>query len=578
MREVAADLYDTARTLLRRYWQHETFRPGQWEIIEAVLQQRDALAILPTGSGKSVCYQLPALMLEGLTLVVSPLIALMEDQVARLRARGIAASFLHSHLSPQAAEQCWTNAEHGAYRLLYVTPEQLTTPRFAERAARLRVALLAIDEAHCVSEWGLQFRPAYLQVPEARQRLGAPPLLALTATATPRVRQDIVARLRLRTPRIVVRGFDRPNLIWSVFQTAHKAERVRAVLQGVPGSGIVYCATRRSAERWAEMLRRMNVAAVCYHGGLSMVDRTAAYRAWREGRARITAATSAFGMGIDRPDVRFVIHVELPSSLEAYYQEAGRAGRDGRRAYAVLLFQERDIALQQHLMAQRYPGRDVVARIFEVACSLAQVPIGFCPTTPVLLDTERVARIVGVPLGTVHHTLELLTRHHIWEPVWLPSHYVLLRLQGTPDTLRRFAAASSNRRLSRFIEALLRTLPAEAFATWWPVSLRRLARRTGLEHDRLLRGLDFLRERTLLDWLEIGRARLVRFKTARPQRLILDDRLLHQVRAQARARLDALVRYAHTSTCRRHFLLTYFGESAPERCHACDICLGRHTV
>ncbi|BBM69253.1 RecQ family ATP-dependent DNA helicase [Rhodothermus marinus] len=575
MSDAAADRYETARALLRRYWRHDDFRPGQWEIIQAVLQGQDVLAVLPTGGGKSVCYQLPALLLDGLTLVVSPLLALIEDQVARLRARGIPAAFLHGQLAPHAAEQCWIDAEHGAYRLLYVTPEQLTTARFEARAGRLRVALLAVDEAHCVSEWGPQFRPAYLHLPEARRQLGDPPLLALTATATPRVRQDIVEKLALRTPRIIVRGFDRPNLVWSVFETAAKAERVRAVLRGVPGPGILYCATRRSAERWTETLRRLGVEAVCYHGGLSAADRAAASRAWREGQARVVAATSAFGMGIDRADVRFVLHAELPPSLEAYYQEAGRAGRDGRKAYAVLLFQEKDIDLQRQLIALSYPARDVVARIYEVACSLAQVPVGTRPNHPVLFDAERIACIVGVPPGAVRHTLELLTRQEVWEPIWLPAHYVLLRLRGTPNDFRRFAAATNNPRLARFVEALLRAIPADAFSTWWPVSLRRLSRRTGVERERLLRGLDFLRERALLDWLSSDRARLVRLKIARPQRLSIDDRLLRQAREQAEARLEALVRYARTTSCRRHFLLTYFGESAPERCNACDVCLKR---
>ncbi|MDQ7039768.1 MAG: ATP-dependent DNA helicase RecQ [Rhodothermus sp.] len=576
MSDAAADRYAIARTLLRRYWQHENFRPGQWEIIEAVLQGQDVLAVLPTGSGKSICYQLPALMQEGLTLVVSPLIALIEDQVARLRARGIAAAFLHSHLTPHMAEQCWIDAEHGAYRLLYVTPEQLTSARFEARAARLRVTLLTVDEAHCVSEWGPQFRPAYLQLPEARQRLGHPPLLALTATAAPRVRQDIVAKLALRTPRIVVHGFDRPNLVWSVFETTDKVARVRAVLRGVPGPGILYCATRRSAERWTETLRQLGTEAVCYHGGLPAADRTAAQRTWCEGRARMIVATSAFGMGIDRPDVRFVIHVELPPSLEAYYQEAGRAGRDGQKAYAVLLFQEQDITLQQQLLTQNYPERDIVARIYEVACSLAQVPVGVRPSHPILFDAERIARIAGVPIGAVRHTLELLTRQEIWEPIWLPPHAALIRMKGTPATFRRFAAETNNPRLARFVEALLRALPAEAFTTWWPVSLRRLRRHTGLPPTRLLRGLDFLRERALLDWLTTDRARLLRLKIARPQRPAIDDRLLRQARAQAQARLEALVRYARAQTCRRHFLLTYFGESTAERCNRCDVCLRHH--
>lgn len=569
----AAD-YEAARALLRRYWRHADFRPGQWEAIRAVLTGQDVLAIFPTGGGKSVCYQLPALLLEGMALVVSPLIALMEDQVARLRARGIPAAFVHSALAPSAIEQHWINAAHGAYRLLYLTPEQLTTHRFAALSPRLRISLLAVDEAHCVSDWGLAFRPAYLELSQVRAQLGHPPMLALTATATPSMRVDIVQKLGLRTPCVIAVGFDRPNLVWSVFETSHKAERVEAVVRTIAGAGILYCATRRSAERWAQQLARWRIPAVCYHSGLTMAERRTAHQVWLEDRARVMVATRAFGLGVDRADARFVVHTALPPSLEVYYQEAGRAGRDGHKAHAVLLFEAADIALAQALLQQTYPSTETVSRIYEVACSLAQVAIGSRPQHPIALDIARIAQLVGTSPSAVRRALELLMRQGLWEPVALRAQDVLLRFCTPAATLRRFAHQNPNARLGHFVETLLRSIPAEAFHTWWPVSLRYLERQTGLPRERLLRGLDFLRERALLGWLSAAQGQLVRFKEARAARLTFDDRLLRQAQQQAETQLEDMIRYARTPGCRRHFLRTYFGEAAPTYCHGCDHCLG----
>ena len=572
-----ATAYETARALLWHHWRYADFRPGQWEVIHAILAGEDVLAIFPTGSGKSVCYQLPALLLEGLTLVVSPLIALMEDQVMRLRTRGIPSAFIHGGLAFRVIEQHWINAIHGAYRLVYLTPEQLSTGRFAALISRLRVSLLAIDEAHCVSDWGPTFRPAYLALPQVRAQLGDPPMLALTATATPSVRADIIQKLGLRAPRLIVHGFDRPNLIWSVFETSRKAERVQAVLRGVPGAGLLYCPTRRSAERWTAQLLQQGVSAVCYHGGLTIAERRAACQNWLENRARVMVATSAFGLGVDRADVRFVVHTALPASIEGYYQEAGRAGRDGHKAYAVLLFESADIALQHALLKHTYPSMETIARIYEVACSLAQVAIGSRPRHPVALDIARIAQAVETSPAAVRRALELLARQGLWEPVTLRPQDVLLHFCASASTLRRFAHQTSNPRLGHFVEVLLRSIPAEAFHLWWPVSLRYLERQTGLTRERLLRGLDFLRERALLNWLSATQGQLVRFKTARAARLLFDDRLLRQAQRQAEAQLEDLIHYARTSSCRRHFLLTYFGQSAPEHCYACDRCLRQPT-
>ncbi|ARA92778.1 helicase [Rhodothermaceae bacterium RA] len=576
MREEIEHRRAEAEALLRRHWGYAGFRPGQWEAVAAVLEGEDALTVLPTGGGKSLCYQLPALMQEGLTLVISPLIALMQDQVAGLQARGIPAAFINSTLRPAEVEQRWTDAEFGRYRLLYIAPERLQTERFQARAARLGVTLLAVDEAHCVSEWGHHFRPAYRRIAEARQALGDPPMLAVTATATPQVRQDIVEGLGLRSPRVLVRGFDRPNVVWSIFRTDNKHAKLLDVVQGVPGSGIVYTATRWGAEAWADRLAQAGIAAAAYHGGLPAPDRKAIQEAWLSGACRVVAATNAFGMGIDKPDVRFVVHVDLPASLEAYYQEAGRAGRDGERAYAVLLVQEQDVHTQEVLIEESHPSAADVRRVYDTVCSLAQIAIGSLPDGPVQVDLDLVGQVTGFGPSKVRMAIELLARQGVWQRVPARRHHGYIRFLQSADALRRYRASLENRALADFIDRLLRTVHADAFAQWWEIDLRLLERRTGLPRDRLQRGLAYLQERHLLQWRPPGQAEQLLFAAPRSQRVPVDDLAVRRARRQAEARLQDMVRYARSVTCRRQFLLAYFGEAAPARCGACDLCLGRH--
>jgi len=561
---------------MRETWGYEEFRPGQEEVLEAVLDGRDVLGVLPTGGGKSLCYQVPALVTEGVVLVVSPLIALMQDQVEGLRTQGIDATFINSTVPTHEIEQRWTDVEHGRYDLLYLAPERLTTDRFRARAERLDVSLLAVDEAHCVSEWGHNFRPDYLEIPEARSLLGEPPTIAVTATATPAVRRDVVQLLDMPEATEVVRGFDRPNIVWSVFRTEQKWAKLRDVVEGVGGTGIVYVATRRGVQRWTNRLRNFGVEAAGYHGGMEASDREARQEAWVADDVRVMVATNAFGMGIDKPDVRFVVHADVPSSLEAYYQEAGRAGRDGTRAYAVLLFREPDADTQEALIESSHPTAEEVRAVYDAVCNVGQIPIGSEPDGPLVVDRNVVMKITGFSQAKVRTAVDLLDRQDAWRRVPRRKHFGLIRFRMGTDSIRRYAEDLDNRTLAAFVRTLLRIVHADAFSEWWQFDLRAATRRMELPRERLNRGLRYLSERGLLDWQPPGAALQVELAFPRSAKLPVDDRAVQNARHRAETRLRYMLRYARGVSCRRHFLLTYFGETSPERCGTCDVCLDRH--
>jgi ATP-dependent DNA helicase RecQ len=573
---VEAPTLHEAEAALGRHWGHDGFRPGQREAVEAVLAGEDVLAVLPTGGGKSVCYQVPAVVLGGLTVVVSPLIALMQDQVEGLRARGVEAALITSQVPYREAEQRWTDAEFGKYRLLYIAPERLESETFRARAGRLPVRLLAVDEAHCISEWGPDFRPAYRRLAEAADLMGRPPVVALTATATPEVRRDIAEQLGLRSPRVVVRGFDRPNVVPSVFHTGAKVEKLREVLAAVPGTGIVYTGTRQGAEDWAERIRKLGASAEAYHAGLSATRRAEVQARWQAGQTRVIAATNAFGMGIDKPDVRFVVHIDVPASIEAYYQEAGRAGRDGKTSYALALFTESDADAARRFADEGHPDPRTVQAVYDAAMSRAQIALGAEAPGPFVLDVESVARSLERSPMAVRAAAEALVRAGVWEPLRLVESRGLLRFLQPAEALRRYAEALEQPALAAFVRALLRGVHAEAFHGWTDMDLRALERRTRLPRERLLKGLDFLAERGLLAYHAPGEGLRFRLLAARTRQVVLDRRGLEASRARSAKRLEEVVRYLRAVTCRRRFLLAYFGEAAPERCGSCDVCLGRH--
>ena len=414
---------DAATKVLQRYWGHSEFRPGQWELIDAVLSGRDAFGVLPTGAGKSVCYQLPAVMLPGLTIVISPLIALMEDQVLSLNKRGIPAATLSGGDRHRPWEAVLNDARYGRYKILFVSPERLQSEAFKSQYYSLDVSLVAVDEAHCISEWGHEFRPEYYQIAElyaagdgeannspTGREWSRVPVIAVTATATPVVRTDIKNRLRLRSLVEVTKSFDRPNLSFSVFNGTPKHAKVEEILRSVPGSGIIYASTRRSVEAWGRNLTATGHVTEIYHAGLSAEKRSEAQLNWISGNSRIIVATNAFGMGVDKSNVRSVIHVGLPMSMEAYYQEAGRAGRDGRKAYAAMVVNKKDIADRQSMLSDMYPTLSHIRTVFDALHSVNGVAIGDISEKILEAKLDVLARATGLESRKISIVLNFLVR------------------------------------------------------------------------------------------------------------------------------------------------------------------------
>ncbi len=565
-----------AREILKQYWGYDEFRPGQWDIIQQVVSGRDVLAILPTGGGKSICYQVPALMRDGVTLVISPLIALMQDQVQRLDKLGIKATFINSTLRSSEIDQRWTDIEYGRYKLVYIAPERLESEMFRMRAERLKISLVAIDEAHCISEWGYNFRPAYLNIAQIREIIPEAPFLALTATATPPVRDDILNHLQLRHPFLLVNGFNRPNLTWSIFHVENKQHKVLDVLRGVPGCGVIYAATRRGVEQWQEWLIAKGESATAYHGGMTAATRDENAAAWITGEVRVMVATNAFGMGIDKPDVRFVIHVDLPGALESYYQEAGRAGRDGKRAHAVLLYRAGDEDTQDGLIQESHPDKKTIQMVHDAICMQARIALNDQPLTPVVIQLDAIARQVQRSFGAVRVAIDALAEAEYWNTMRGKQHATLIRFMQPAQSVRRYLAGLKNEQLVQFVENLLRTVHADAFTDWWEIDLRLLERKTQLPRQRILDGFAFLESRELMTWIMPGNELKLMFLQPRVKKLSLSTRKQDQAKKRAASRLKDMLRYTHSVTCRRQFLLNYFGEKSADHCGACDVCLGRH--
>jgi ATP-dependent DNA helicase RecQ len=566
---------DDARAALKTHFGYPDFRPGQARAVSAVLEGRDTLVILPTGGGKSICYQVPALLLPGLTVVVSPLISLMKDQVDALTARGLPAAFVNSTLSSGEVSDRLARAQRGELKLLYVAPERFDFANTAERIAKMGVSLLALDEAHCISEWGHDFRPSYLRMAQVRERLGNPPVVALTATATPEVRKDIARQLKLRDAETVITGFDRVNLRYHVVPTRSDDEKDEALVRAIrdaEGLAVVYASTRRAVERVARVLEKARIPSVAYHAGLDDRHRKDVQEAFMREDVRAIVATNAFGMGIDKPNVRLVIHHAMPGTLEAYYQEAGRAGRDGLPSDCVLLHSFPDRFTHEFFIKGAYPERAVVERVYNAIARDAD-------RTGKLedLDPERLAlRASGkTSPREVESVLRILVAAGALLRESESASRVQVRLLATADRIKRELGPDHAMELA-ILRALWKIGGGERLYSGVTVDLATLPPGLGAPQTTLPMLESLQRRHFVTVERDGGGARLVQ-PGAPLSSIPIDWDTLDRRRRGDLAKLDAVQQYAYTRNCRRGFVLRYFGDPAARAtCGACDNCMGTH--
>jgi len=567
--------------ILKQYWGYNAFRPLQEDIIQAVLAQNDVLALLPTGGGKSVCFQVPALAMDGLCLVISPLIALMKDQVHQLEKRGIAAAALHAGQSKKEIDYLLDNAANSDMKFLYCSPERLKTEIFIERIKKVvdkrGVCLIAVDEAHCISQWGYDFRPAYLDIAELRPVLPKTPIIALTATATPRVRKDIQERLEFKSAKVFTKSFARPNLSYSVRYEEHKERKLLEVLQKVGGSAVVYVSTRKHAKEVAKMLIQNHISADFYHAGLTFQERSNKQENWIHNRTRVIVSTNAFGMGIDKPDVRVVAHMDLPDNLEAYYQEAGRAGRDEKKAFAVVICNQADVDRLRKKTEQSLPDLDTLKDVYQMLGNFYQLAVGSWPQESFDFDFDEFSkRFQRHPLE-VFNSLKVLQEQgliHLSESFFSPS-----KLKFSIDQRKMYEFQIANAQFDPLIKALLRLHGGELYQN--PVTLQEnnLSALLGISVVQLRGSLNHLDQREIVEFQEQKEKPQLTFLAPRQsaEKLPLDQKALNAKRKLKMDKMEAVVAYLHDEeTCRTKMLLEYFGEADYQNCEVCDNCLNRH--
>lgn len=560
--------------LLKRYWHHTAFRPSQEEIIDSVLAGRDTLAMLPTGGGKSLCYQLPTLMMDGLCLVVSPLIALMKDQVQQLNNRHIKAACLYAGQSSGEMFTVLNNAVGGQLKFLYVSPERLGSRKFIEHFRSMKVCLIAVDEAHCVSQWGYDFRPPYLQIAEIRQYKPSVPMIALTATATAVVIEDICLRLQLSQCRIFRNSFARPNLTYSVVHTADKLTfLLRECRRCGEGSGIVYVGSRKRAESVAAFLNANGLAATYYHAGLTTRERDLRQEQWMKGACGIIVATNAFGMGIDKADVRYVVHMDIPSTIESYFQEAGRAGRDGEDARAVLLFDERDLERLKHDFDTDNPPLSHVRNAYRALCNYYRLPMGSGADSHYDFDIKAICEMYRLPMREFYSCCQILEREGLVLFEDGESRFSTLYMPVSREELYRFQV--NHMMLGELLQTLIRLYPGLSTESV-PIDEKRVASHCMLNEKEVRQRLVKMHEMHVVEYKQATDKPQVIFCTER-----IDENSIHlgvqnydRLKAAARERLEAMLRYVtNDKVCRSKQLLSYFGETdGVADCGRCDVC------
>jgi ATP-dependent DNA helicase RecQ len=559
------------RQVLRQYWGFDAFRPPQDQIINAVLKGEDVLALLPTGGGKSICFQVPALCVNGLTVVISPLIALMHDQVDNLVSRGVNAASLTSGMDRRDMEVVLDNAEFGNLKLLYISPERLESEPFVMRLKQMPVSLIAVDESHCISQWGYDFRPPYLRISRLRDLFPKAPVIALTATATPRVVEDIQDKLAFRRRNVIQKSFARSNLAYQVHYESAKPSALLNLLKMNPGTAVVYTRNRRRTREIAEMLEREGISAGYYHAGLDKETRARRQHDWIRDKTRVIVATNAFGMGIDKPEVRLVVHMDIPDNLEAYFQEAGRAGRDGKPALAVALFSDGDRLQLKENFGKSFPEKAFIKRVYDALGNYLQVAVGFGQNEAYLFDLGDFTRKFKLPPLETLSALRILSAEgylYLSDAVYEPPTVKVL-LQG--DHLYGFEV--NNPTYTPLLQTLLRSYN-NLFDQHVRIQISVLAKKANLTSDELIRRLETLTQMQVLEFKPASDApRVTWIQPRHPgNRVVISQQGYDSRRKLAREQLDAVVEYMTSNKCRSIQLLAYFGEKDAPACGSCDVC------
>lgn len=561
----------TSLETLKYYWGYESFRPVQEEVIDIALDGRDVLAVLPTGGGKSVCFQVPAMMREGVALVVTPLVALMKDQVQNLESRGIKALAVHTGMTRRDVDLALNNASYGDFKFLYVSPERLSTELFQSYLDVLDISFIVVDEAHCISQWGYDFRPDYLQIGRLRDRVDAP-VIALTATATPEVSRDIMDKLRFREPCELRSGFERPNLNYVVRKTEDKFGQLLSVCRGVKGSGIVYLRHRSKCEEVAALLKSEGVEASFYHAGLEPYTRGVRQKEWKEGRIRVMVCTNAFGMGIDKPDVRFVVHLDLPDSIEAYYQEAGRAGRDGEKSYAVLLWNDNDAKRLRQLTATAFPGLDYIEDIYQKLHVFFGIPYEQGIGRQLKFRIEDFCRQFSLNRSKTFYALHYLEQSdHI---SYAEDVEISTRVHITVDRNALYDTDLPEPEMVSLLETLMRNCTG-IFSYAVPINEAVISASMGIGVPQLRQLLYRLSLEHVINYIpcDVSNVIFLHHNRLMPGNVELDSRRYNMLLETARKRTEAIVDYAsQTEACRSRCLLEYFGQKDSSDCGCCDVC------
>ena len=569
---------DKYHIILKQYWGYDDFRGIQQEIIHSIGSGKDTLGLMPTGGGKSIAFQVPALAQEGICIVITPLIALMKDQVENLKKRGIKAAAIYSGLTHNEILVTLENCIFGDYKFLYVSPERLSSELFLTKLKRMRVSFITVDEAHCISQWGYDFRPSYIRIADLRKVVPQAPVLALTATATPEVVKDIQDKLLFRQEHVFKMSFARKNLAYVVRHTEDKESELLHIINSIPGTVIVYCRSRKGCRDLAAQLEERGLTATFYHAGLSNCEKDERQRLWQTDQCRVMVATNAFGMGIDKPDVRLVVHMDVPDSPEAYFQEAGRAGRDGRKAYAVLLYNASDKTKLMKRIPDTFPDREFIKEIYEHICYYYQMAMGDGLNVTREFNLNEFCRnFKHFPVPT-DSALRILTRAGYLEYIDEQENDSRLIFLVRRDELYHLDGLEPE--YESLLQAVLRSYGG-VFSDYITIDETLLSKQTGLSRDMVYRGLIALGKRRIISYIPYKKTPYIRFaqKRVETERIVISREIYENRKEKYEARIQAMIDYAtRDDLCRSRMLQAYFGETSEENCLACDVCLKKNSA